>query len=173
MKKVADEMGSISILVNNAGITRDKLLLRMSEDDWKFVIDVNLTGTFNCTKTVIRQMSKTGGSIVNVASVIGLMGNPGQANYAASKAGVIGFSKSVAKEYAKKEIRVNAIAPGFIETKMTDKLDEVYKQSLLEKIPFGRMGTPSEVGDLVAFLVSDKSKYITGQVITIDGGMVM
>jgi 3-oxoacyl-[acyl-carrier protein] reductase len=137
----------------------------MSEEDWRMVIDVNLTGTFNCTKCAIRQLSKTQGSIVNVASVIGLMGNAGQANYAASKAGMIGLTKSTAKEYARKGIRANAIAPGFIETKMTEVLDE--------QIPFGRMGTPEEVADVVAFLVSKQSKYITGQVIAIDGGMVM
>jgi 3-oxoacyl-[acyl-carrier protein] reductase len=173
MKKVVDELGKISILINNAGITRDKLIMRMSEEDWRMVIDVNLTGTFNCTKCAIRQLSKTQGSIVNVASVIGLMGNAGQANYAASKAGMIGLTKSTAKEYARKGIRANAIAPGFIETKMTEVLDEEYKKNLLAQIPFGRMGTPEEVADVVAFLVSKQSKYITGQVIAIDGGMVM
>ncbi len=173
MKKVADELGKINILINNAGITRDKLVLRMSEDDWKSVIDVNLTGTFNCSKTVIKQMSKTGGSIINMASVIGIMGNAGQANYAASKAGIIGLTKSIAKEYAKKNIRVNAVAPGFIETKMTDELNDEYKASLVQNIPLGRMGQPEEIANLVTFLVSDRSKYITGQVITIDGGMVM
>lgn len=166
--------GSIDILVNNAGITRDNLLLRMSEEDWDAVLTVNLKGTFNMTKasakTLIKQRS---GSIVNIASVIGIIGNAGQANYAASKAGVIAFTKSMAKELGSRGIRVNAVAPGFITSKMTDVLSEDVRNNMLRAIPLGVFGQPEQVAKAVLFLASDDSDYITGQVIQVDGGMVM
>lgn len=163
---------SLDILVNNAGITRDNLLIRMKEDDWDRVIDVNLKGTFICTKAVARKMMKQKyGKIVNVSSVVGVMGNAGQANYCASKAGVIGLTKSVARELASKEINVNAIAPGFIETEMTAILSEDVKNQMLANIPLKKYGKPEDVANLVLFLSSDLSKYITGQVILVDGGM--
>ncbi|MCM8812605.1 MAG: 3-oxoacyl-[acyl-carrier-protein] reductase [Candidatus Omnitrophica bacterium] len=172
--KIVDKFGKIDILVNNAGITRDNLLLRMQEKDWDAVIAVNLKGTFNCTKAVLKTMLKQRyGKIVNVASIIGLMGNVGQANYAASKAGMIGFTKSVAKEVASRNITVNAIAPGFIATKMTDILPEDVKQAMLKQIPLGRFGLPEDVAKLVLFLAGDESSYLTGQVVQIDGGMLM
>lgn len=172
--KVIDTFGRIDILVNNAGITRDTLLVRMKEEDWDLVIAVNLRGTFNFTKSVAKSMMKNrSGRIVNVASIIGLMGNAGQANYAASKAGVIGLTKSVAKELAGRNVNVNAVAPGFIDTAMTQVLPEEVRKKMLELVPLGRMGTAQDVADVVYFLCSDLSKYITGQVITIDGGMVM
>ncbi|QUH26252.1 3-oxoacyl-[acyl-carrier-protein] reductase [Serpentinicella alkaliphila] len=163
---------TLDILVNNAGITRDNLLIRMKEDDWDRVIDVNLKGTFICTKAVARKMMKQKyGKIVNVSSVVGVMGNAGQANYCASKAGVIGLTKSVARELASKEINVNAIAPGFIETEMTAILSEDVKNQMLANIPLKKYGKPEDVANLVLFLSSDLSKYITGQVILVDGGM--
>ena len=172
--KVIDTFGRVDILVNNAGITRDGLLVRMKEEDWDLVIAVNLRGTFNFTKSVAKSMMKNrSGRIVNVASIIGLMGNAGQANYAASKAGVIGLTKSVAKELAGRNVNVNAVAPGFIDTAMTQVLPEEVRKKMLELVPLGRMGTAQDVADVVYFLCSDLSKYITGQVITIDGGMVM
>jgi 3-oxoacyl-[acyl-carrier protein] reductase len=168
------EFGRIDVLINNAGITRDTLLMRMKEEDWDRVLSINLKGVFNCTQTVIRSMIKQkSGKIVNVASVVGAMGNAGQANYAASKAGVIGFTKSVAKEVAARDIQVNAIAPGFIDTEMTAVLSEAVRQEFLRSIPMGRSGLPEEVAELVAFLVSPASNYITGQVIHINGGMYM
>ncbi|NTW55038.1 MAG: 3-oxoacyl-[acyl-carrier-protein] reductase [Chlorobaculum sp.] len=172
--EVVKENGRIDILVNNAGITRDGLLMRMSEEDWDAVLTVNLKGVFNCTKAVTRTMMKQrSGSIINIASIIGLMGNAGQANYAASKGGVIAFTKSIAKEIASRNVRVNAIAPGFISSKMTDALSEDVRQKMLEAIPLGVFGTPQHVADAVAFLASDQSAYITGQVLSVNGGMYM
>ncbi|MEI6633780.1 MAG: 3-oxoacyl-[acyl-carrier-protein] reductase [Chlamydiota bacterium] len=174
VNKIIDSMGKIDILVNNAGITRDKFLLRMSEADWDAVIAVNLKGTFNMTRAVARAMlTKRAGRIINIASVIGLVGNAGQANYAASKAGVIGFTKSVAKEFAPRGITANAIAPGFIETRMTGVLSEEVKQKILGGIPLGRYGTPADVANAALFLASELSSYVTGQTIVVDGGMVM
>lgn len=167
----AKEMGHIDGLVNNAGITRDKLLLRMSEEDWDQVMRVNLKGVFNCTKSVLRHMLKKGGSIVSVSSVTGLMGNPGQSNYAASKAGLIGFTKSIAREYGERNIRANAVAPGFIETKMTDALDEGVKERMKQAIPLKRTGEPLDVARVVYFLLSEYSSYITGEVINVSGGL--
>jgi 3-oxoacyl-[acyl-carrier protein] reductase len=161
-------------LVNNAGITRDNLLLRMKDDEWQSVLDINLTGTFNMLKAVSKIMIKQRqGNIVNIASIIGLIGNAGQANYSASKAGVIALTKSAAKELAVRNINVNAIAPGFIQTSMTDKLSEKVQQAMLERIPLKKLGTPQDVANVVEFLVSSAAGYITGQVITVDGGMVM
>ena len=174
IKKIESDFGRIDILVNNAGITKDGLLIRMSEDDWDQVLDVNLKGVFLCTKAVMRGMSKRReGSIVNIASVIGLMGNAGQANYAASKGGVISFSKTVAKELASRNVRCNAIAPGFIRTAMTDALDLEIQEKMKELIPLGRFGEPEDVANVVLFLASNSSSYVTGQVLSTCGGMVM
>ena len=173
-QETASETGSIDILVNNAGITRDGLLMRMSEADWDAVLAVNLKGTFNCTKAVTRIMMKQrSGAIVNIASIIGLMGNAGQANYGASKAGVIAFTKSAAKEFASRNIRVNAVAPGFITSKMTDALTEDVRDRMLDAIPLKRFGKPENVASVVSFLASDQAEYITGEVVNISGGMVM
>ena len=172
--KILDKFNKIDILINNAGITKDNLLLRMSEDDWDKVIAVNLKGTFVCTKFVSKVMLKQRfGKMVNLASIIGIMGNAGQANYAASKAGIIGLTKSVAKELASRNICVNAIAPGFIRTDMTSKLPEEVQKKMLSFIPLGRFGEAKDVADLALFLSSESSSYITGQVIQVDGGMVM
>lgn len=172
VKNVLDKFGIISILINNAGITKDTLLIRMSAEDFKAVLDVNLIGTFNCTKEVAKIMIKQrAGKIVNIASTVGIQGNIGQANYSASKAGVIGFTKSAARELAKRGINVNAIAPGFIETEMTNKLSDEVKKNYLEKIPLAKFGKPEDVAQVVKFLVSQS--YITGQVIVVDGGMAM
>lgn len=166
--------GTIDVLVNNAGVVRDKLLMKMSVEDWDTVLDINLKGAFLCTKAVSKlMMKKRQGTIINITSVVGVMGNAGQANYAASKAGMIGFTKSVAKELGAWGITCNAVAPGFIETDMSDQLSDEIKERFLAIIPLKRVGTPSEVADAVCFLASDKAKYITGQVIHIDGGMVM
>lgn len=174
VKQTLDAFGRIDILVNNAGITRDMLLMRMREVDWDDVINTNLKGVFNCTKAVSKVMMKQrSGSIVNMTSVVGIMGNAGQANYAAAKAGVIGFTKSIAKELASRGITVNAIAPGFITTDMTAVLSENVKNDLTQKIPLGRLGEPEDVAKAVLFLVSDSAKYITGQTLNVDGGMVM
>jgi len=171
---IAAATGRIDILVNNAGITRDGLLMRMSEEDWDAVLTVNLKGTFVCTKAVSRIMMKQrSGSIINIASVVGLMGNAGQANYAASKGGVIAFTKSVAKELSSRNIRANAVAPGFISSKMTDALSDEVRQKMLDAIPLASFGTPQDVANAVAFLASDQSSYITGQVLSVNGGMVM
>lgn len=173
-QEIASETSSIDILVNNAGITRDGLLMRMSEADWDAVLAVNLKGTFNCTKAVTRTMMKQrSGAIVNIASIIGLMGNAGQANYGASKAGVIAFTKSAAKEFASRNIRVNAVAPGFITSKMTDALTEDVRDRMLDAIPLKRFGKPENVASVVSFLASDQAEYITGEVVNISGGMVM
>lgn len=167
-----ESFGKVDVLVNNAGITRDNLIMRMSEEDFDAVINVNLKGTFNVTKSVIRSMLKTKDcSIINISSVVGVAGNAGQTNYAASKAGVIGFTKSLAKEVAKKNVRVNAVAPGFIETDMTDKLSDEIMEEYKKSIPLGKLGSPEDVSNTVAFLASDMSKYITGQVIVVDGGL--
>jgi 3-oxoacyl-[acyl-carrier protein] reductase len=174
INKTLDKFQKIDILINNAGITRDALIVRMSEQDFDSVIAVNLKGTFNCTKAVSKVMMKQRyGKIVSIASIIGMMGNAGQANYAASKAGIIGITKSVAKELASRNVNVNAIAPGFIETDMTAKLPENVKAQMLSLIPLNRFGKASDVAELAMFLASDSSSYITGQVIKIDGGMVM
>jgi 3-oxoacyl-[acyl-carrier protein] reductase len=170
---VAKEMGKVSNLVNNAGITLDKLLVRMKEEDWDKVLQVNLKSTFNCTRAVVKHMLRTGGGIVNIASVTGVMGNAGQSNYAASKAGMIGFTKSIAKEYGERGIRVNAVAPGFIATKMTDVLDEKTKGEMLKAIPLRRFGAPLDVAQVVYFLLSELGGYITGEVINVNGGLHM
>ena len=171
---VMKEFGKIDILVNNAGVTRDTLMMRMSEQDWDLVIAVNLKGTFNFTKAVCRPMMKARtGKIVNVASVVGRMGNAGQANYSASKAGVIGLTKTTAKEFATRNIQVNAVAPGYIQTDMTGKLSDAATEAFMTVIPMKRGGTPEDVANVVYFLCSDDSSYVTGQVINIDGGMLM
>ncbi len=168
------EFGKIDVLVNNAGITRDTLLMRMSEEDFDKVIEINLKGTYLVTKAVTKyMMKKRSGSIINLASVVGVVGNAGQCNYSASKAGIIGFTKSVAKELASRNIRANAVAPGFIATDMTSVLSDSVKENINVQIPLKRMGTAREVAEVIYFLGSEKSSYITGQVINIDGGMVM
>ena len=174
IKSTIDEYGKIDILVNNAGITKDGLILRMKEKDFSNVIDVNLKGTFNCTKNAIRYMMKQRhGKIVNLSSVVGLMGNAGQANYAASKAGVVGFSKSIAKEVSKRGINVNAVAPGYIDTEMTEELPSQVKEEMLDNIPLNRFGEVEDVANVILFLVSPLSSYVNGQTINIDGGMLM
>lgn len=178
VKKMIDEtiatFGSIDILVNNAGITRDNLLMRMKEDEWDDVIDINLKGVFLCTKGVTRQMMRQrAGKIVNVASIVGVSGNPGQANYVAAKAGVIGLTKTTAKELASRNINVNAVAPGFITTEMTDALSDDIKEQMLTNIPLGKLGSSENVAKTVLFLLSEDAAYITGQTIHVDGGMVM
>ena len=171
---ILEKLAKIDILVNNAGITRDKLILRMTEEDWDAVLGVNLKGTFNCTKAVVRHMAKQrSGKIVNIASVVGEMGNAGQANYSASKAGVIGLTKTIAREYAQRGINVNAIAPGYIETPMTEALPEKAKEELRKLIPMERLGKPEDVAEAVLFLVSEESSYITGQVLNVNGGIYM
>lgn len=165
--------GKLDILVNNAGITKDMLLLRMKEEEFDRVIEVNLKGAFNCTKEASRAMLKTGGSIINMTSVVGLMGNAGQSNYAASKAGLIGFTKSVAREFASRNIRINAIAPGFIQTEMTDVLGDNIKEAVTSNIPMKRFGYTEEVAKAALFLASDLSSYVTGEVLRVDGGMAM
>lgn len=173
-KQVLADFGHVDILVNNAGVTRDGLLLRMSDEDWDVVLDTNLKGAFNLVKAFQRSLLKRGGArIINVASVIGLIGNAGQANYAASKAGLIGFTKSVAREFAGRAVTVNAIAPGFIETDMTDVLNEQLKEGVLTKIPLGSFGQAQDIANAAVFLASDDARYITGQVLAVDGGMVM
>lgn len=174
VKEIINEFGKIDVLVNNAGITNDMLLMRMKKEDFTKVIDVNLVGTFNVTKNVIQYMMKARfGRIINISSVVGVAGNAGQTNYAASKAGIIGFTKSLAKEVASRNILVNAVAPGFIETNMTNKLKDSQKEEIAKNIPLKRMGTPEDVANVVKFLASEGSSYITGQVINIDGGMLM
>jgi 3-oxoacyl-[acyl-carrier protein] reductase len=170
----AEQLSGIDILVNNAGITRDGLLVRMTEEDWDAVLNVNLKGTFNCTKAAVKHMMKRkSGRIVSIASVVGEMGNAGQANYAASKAGIIGLTKSIAREYAQRGINVNAIAPGYIETPMTEALEEKVKEELKAQIPMARLGSPLDVANAVHFLVSDASSYITGHVLNVNGGIYM
>lgn len=172
--KTAETFGRIDVLVNNAGITRDNLIMRMKEEDWNTVVDINLKGTFNCVKSITRLMMKQrGGKIINITSVVGQIGNAGQVNYSASKAGIIGLTKSVAKELATRGITCNAIAPGFIETDMTDVLDEKTREGLLTQIPLNRLGSVSDIARVTTFLASDAADYITGQTINVDGGMVM
>ncbi|MBU3812053.1 MAG: 3-oxoacyl-[acyl-carrier-protein] reductase [Candidatus Niameybacter stercoravium] len=173
MKAAVDTFGGLDILVNNAGITRDMLLLRMTEEEFDSVININLKGVFNCMKHATRIMMKKGGSIINMSSVVGLHGNIGQCNYSASKAGVVGMTKSAAREFASKNLRVNAIAPGFIVSNMTDKLPEAIKESTLKSIPLNRFGNVQEVANVALFLASDLSSYVTGEVIKVDGGMAM
>ena len=174
VKQIIEEFGKIDVLVNNAGITKDMLLMRMKKEDFEQVIDTNLVGTFNVTKNVVPYMMKArSGRIINISSVVGISGNAGQTNYSASKAGIIGFTKSLAKEIASRNILVNAVAPGFIETNMTDVLKDDVKQEIAKNIPLKRMGTAQDVANVVKFLASDDSSYITGQVINVDGGMLM
>lgn len=172
MEKAAGEFQHLDILVNNAGVTRDQLLMRMSDEEWDTVLNIDLKSAFLCSRAVIRYMMKQRwGRIISIASVVGIMGNAGQANYAAAKAGIIGLTKSIAKEAGSRGITVNAIAPGYIETKMTEKLDEKQKQAFLESIPLKSAGLPRDVAEAVAFLASDEARYITGQVLGVDGGM--
>ncbi|HMB25471.1 MAG: 3-oxoacyl-ACP reductase FabG [Chloroflexota bacterium] len=169
-----ENFGKIDILINNAGITRDNLLMRISEEDWDSVLDINLKGAYNCCKAVLRPMMKQRyGRIVNITSVVGLSGNAGQTNYSASKAGLIGFTKSLAKEVGSRNITVNAVAPGYVTTALTNVLSEEYKQAAIKATPMGRLGTPEDIAHAVAFLVSDQASFITGQVLSVDGGMVM
>lgn len=174
IKSVAEEYGRIDILVNNAGITKDGLIMRMSEADYDKVLDINLKGTFNMIRHASRYMMRQrAGKIINISSVSGVLGNAGQSNYSASKAGVIGLTKSVAKELASRNINVNAIAPGFIKTDMTEAMNPQTKEGVIGQIPLGRIGSPEDIADMAVFLASDKADYITGQVISVDGGMVM
>ena len=174
IKEIVENHGSVDILVNNAGVCKDKLIMRMSEDDWNKVIKINLNGAFNGIKAVSQIMIKQrAGRIINISSIVGLIGNPGQANYAASKAGLIGLSKSAAKELAPRGITVNAIAPGYIATDMTDQITDQAKENLITKIPLGRIGSPSDIAASALFLASDEAGYITGQTLTVDGGIVM
>ena len=174
VQATVEKFGKIDILVNNAGITRDNLIIRMSEADWDMVLDTNLKGVFNCTKAVAKvMMRQRSGKIVNMASVMGIMGNAGQANYSASKGGVIALTKTTAKELGSRGVTVNAVAPGFIQTVMTEEMPEDAKSNIAEQIPLKRLGTPDDVAEVVLFLSSDASSYITGQVIAVDGGMVM
>ncbi len=174
VEEIINEFGKIDVLVNNAGITKDNLLMRMKEEDFRQVIDTNLIGTFNVTKNVIPHMTKArSGRIINISSVVGISGNAGQTNYSASKAGIIGFTKSLAKEVASRFILVNAVAPGFIETNMTNVLKEEIKEEIFKNIPLRRLGKAEDVANVVKFLASEESSYITGQVINVDGGMLM
>lgn len=174
INKTLEKWEKVDILVNNAGINRDNLVMRMSPEDWDEVLGTNLTGTFNCIKSVTRQMMKQRkGCIINITSVVGLMGNTGQANYAASKAGIVGLTKSVARELASRNVTCNAIAPGYIETEMTNKLDEEIKEKLKQQIPLARIGDAADVAKVVAFLASDAASYITGQVVNVDGGLLI
>jgi len=174
IKEITEKFSTLDILINNAGITKDGYIMRMSDEQWDMVLNINLKGAFNCLRAVTKPMFKQrSGAIVNISSVIGVMGNTGQANYSASKAGLLGVTKSAAKEFAPRNIRVNAIAPGFIKTAMTEALPEEVQQKYLDGIPLSRYGTTTEVANLVHFLVSDASSYITGQVVNVDGGLIM
>jgi 3-oxoacyl-[acyl-carrier protein] reductase len=174
IETAAGRFGRIDILVNNAGVTRDQLLMRMSDEDWDTVLNIDLKSAFLCTRSVLRHMVRQRwGRIISIASVVGITGNAGQANYASAKAGVIGLTKSIAKEVGSRGITANAIAPGFIETKMTEQLDEKQRQVLLQRIPLGVIGTPRDVAEAVAFLASEEARYITGQVLNVDGGMAL
>jgi 3-oxoacyl-[acyl-carrier protein] reductase len=172
VETTVNKYGRVDILVNNAGIARDQLLLRMSEEDWDAVLNVNLKSVFLCTRAVLRHMLKQRwGRIISISSIVGIMGNPGQANYASAKAGIIGFTKTLSKEVGSRGITVNAIAPGFIDTQMTKQLGEEQRQELMKHIPLGSLGTPRDVAEAVAFLASEEARYITGQVLGVDGGM--
>ncbi len=171
--RVSEELGPVTVLVNNAGIARDNIVLRLKDEDWEDVISTNLTGAFNMIRAASRGMMRRGGRIVNMASVVGLTGNRGQANYAASKGGLVALTKSVAKELASRDVLVNAVAPGFVETDMTAELSDEAREELSERIPLGRFGTTDDVAGAVRFLVSDEASYITGHVLKVDGGMVM
>ncbi len=172
--KAVSELGKLDILVNNAGITRDNLIMRMKEEDWDLVLDVNLKGAFNCAKAALKHMSKArSGRIINIASVVGAMGNSGQANYVASKAGLIGLTKTIAREYASRGITANAVAPGFIDTAMTQALPEKVREELMKQIPLGRLGTADDVAGAVGFLASERASYVTGMVLHVNGGMYM
>lgn len=174
VNKIVKTEGKIDILVNNAGVTKDNLVMRMTPDDWDFVIDINLKGAFNCTKAVVRtMMGQRYGRIINIGSIVGTIGNPGQTNYSASKAGLIGMTKSLAKELASRNILVNLIAPGYVETNMTDALNDEQKAKLVDNIPLKRVASPSEIADVVVFFAHDDSKYITGQVLHVDGGLAI
>jgi|TARA_B110000263_G_scaffold61402_1_gene52791 3-oxoacyl-[acyl-carrier protein] reductase len=174
ISQVVETWGTVDILINNAGITKDNIILRLKEEDWDAVIDINLKGCFNGIKAVARPMLKArSGRIINITSVIGLIGNSGQSNYAASKAGILGLTKSIAKELGPRNITVNAIAPGYIQTEMTDNLDQTSKDNLMKSIPLQRLGKPEEIASLVCFLASEEAAYITGQTLNVDGGMVM
>ncbi|MFZ4450181.1 3-oxoacyl-[acyl-carrier-protein] reductase [Salibacterium aidingense] len=174
IKEVTDQFGSLDIMVNNAGITRDNLLMRLKEEDWDAVLDTNLKGVFHCAKAASRPMMKQrSGKIINISSVVGVMGNAGQANYSAAKAGVLGLTKSLAREFAPRNIQVNAVAPGFIETDMTEQLEGETQENLLQNIPLGKLGEAGDVAKAVRFLASEDSDYITGQTLHVDGGMVM
>jgi 3-oxoacyl-[acyl-carrier protein] reductase len=174
VKQVLEKFGTVDILVNNAGITRDQLLMKMPEEDWDIVMDINVKSCYNVCRALARSMMKAKkGIIINISSIVGLTGNAGQVNYAASKAAIIGFTKALAKELASRHIRVNCVCPGFIETAMTDRMTDAQKEALLTKIPLERMGQPAEIGNTVLFLASPLSSYMTGQVITVDGGMVI
>ena len=174
INQVVETWGTVDILINNAGITKDNIILRLKEEDWDAVIDINLKGCFNGIKAVARPMLKArSGRIINITSVIGLIGNSGQSNYAASKAGILGLTKSIAKELGPRNITVNAIAPGYIQTEMTDNLDQTSKDNLMKSIPLQRLGKPEEIASLVCFLASEEAAYITGQTLNVDGGMVM
>ncbi|URT72561.1 3-oxoacyl-[acyl-carrier-protein] reductase [Cytobacillus firmus] len=174
VKETVEKFGKLDILVNNAGITKDNLLMRMKEDEWDDVININLKGVFLCTKAVTRQMMKQrNGRIINISSIVGVSGNPGQANYVAAKSGVIGLTKTSAKELASRGITVNAIAPGFITTDMTDKLNEDVRDQMLKQIPLARFGDPADIANVAVFLASEDSRYMTGQTLHVDGGMVM
>lgn len=173
-KAANEQFGRVDILVNNAGITRDNLLLRMKDEDFDAVVNTNLRGLFLCTRAALRPMTRARfGRIINITSVVGLVGNAGQANYAAAKAGIVGFTKSVAREMASRNITVNAVAPGYIDTELTGILDDKVRAAILENVPLGRLGTPEDVAGVVCFLASDAAAYITGQTFTVDGGMVM
>lgn len=172
--EAASKLGKLDILVNNAGITRDNLIMRMKEEDWDLVLDVNLKGSFNCAKAALKHMSKArSGRIINIASIVGAMGNAGQANYVASKAGLIGITKTIAREYASRSVTCNAVAPGFIDTAMTQALPEKVREEMMKQIPLARLGMPEDIASAVKFLASDASSYITGQVLHVNGGMYM